>query len=128
MTLPDADQRPVLVFDTMCLVNFAQADRLDVLAEIAVDWERWTTHVVLAEIRANHYGQSVLTYPAPDPSFPASHALTACCSGSRATFREQTRHFVDRPSRRLGPTPSCRRTRWPGAGSASRIGIRIVDS
>lgn len=43
--------RPVLVLDTMCLVHFARADRLDVLPEFVVDWECWTTSVVMAEIR-----------------------------------------------------------------------------
>lgn len=38
-------------FDTMCLAHFARAERLDVLSELLVGHECWTTTVVLAELR-----------------------------------------------------------------------------
>jgi predicted nucleic acid-binding protein len=38
-------------FDTTCLAHFARAERLDVLRELLVEHECWTTTVVLAEIR-----------------------------------------------------------------------------
>jgi hypothetical protein len=36
-----------LVFDTMCLSHFALAERLDVLRDLVVDSECWTTGVVV---------------------------------------------------------------------------------
>jgi hypothetical protein len=38
-------------FDTTCLAHFARAERLDVLRELLIDHECWTTTVVLAELR-----------------------------------------------------------------------------
>ena len=45
-------------FDTMCLAHFARAERLDVLRELLIGQECWTTTVVLAELR-----QGVESYP-----------------------------------------------------------------
>ena len=42
---------PVWVLDAMCLSHFARAERLDVLRDLLVDKECWTTQVVLEEIR-----------------------------------------------------------------------------
>lgn len=41
----------VLVFDTMCLSAFARADRLDVLRDLVVDRDCWSTRVVVEELR-----------------------------------------------------------------------------
>jgi len=41
----------VLVFDATCLSHFARAERLDVLRDLLVDKECWTTRVVLEEVR-----------------------------------------------------------------------------
>jgi hypothetical protein len=40
---------PVWVLDAMCLSHFARAERLDVLRDLLVDKECWTTQVVLEE-------------------------------------------------------------------------------
>lgn len=42
----------ILVFDTTCLSHHARADRLDMLRELLVDRECWTTEVVRDELRA----------------------------------------------------------------------------
>ena len=39
-----------LFFDTVCLSHFARADRLDVLRDLLVEWECWTTTVVRSEL------------------------------------------------------------------------------
>jgi len=49
----------VWVFDAMCLSHFARAERLDVLRDLLVDKECWTTQVVLEEVR-----KGIATYPA----------------------------------------------------------------
>jgi predicted nucleic acid-binding protein len=41
----------ILVLDATCLIHFARAERLDVLGELLVDGECWTTRVVLEELR-----------------------------------------------------------------------------
>jgi predicted nucleic acid-binding protein len=41
---------PVWVLDAMCLSHFGRADRLDVLRDLLVDKECWTTQVVLEEL------------------------------------------------------------------------------
>jgi len=51
--------KPVWVFDAMGLSHFARAERLDVLRDLLVDKECWTTQVVLEEVR-----KGVTTYPA----------------------------------------------------------------
>ena len=43
----------------MCLSHFARAERLDVLRDLLVDKECWTTQVVLEEVK-----KGVATYPA----------------------------------------------------------------
>ena len=40
---------PVWVIDAMCLSHFARAERLDVLRDLLVDKECWTTQVVLIQ-------------------------------------------------------------------------------
>jgi predicted nucleic acid-binding protein len=40
----------VLVLDAMCLSHFARAERLDVLRDLLIDKECWTTRVVLEEL------------------------------------------------------------------------------
>jgi hypothetical protein len=50
---------PVWVLDAMCLSHFARAERLDVLRDLLVDKECWTTQVVLEEVR-----QGVAAHPA----------------------------------------------------------------
>lgn len=55
MTTPVADpQLPhtPLFFDTMCLSHFARADRLDVLRDLLVERQCWTTTVVRNELAA----------------------------------------------------------------------------
>jgi len=42
---------PVWVIDAMCLSHFVRAERLDVLRDLLVDKECWTTQVVLEELR-----------------------------------------------------------------------------
>jgi predicted nucleic acid-binding protein len=41
---------PVLVLDAMPLIHFGRAERLDVLRDLLVDKEYWTTQVVLEEL------------------------------------------------------------------------------
>jgi hypothetical protein len=41
---------PVWVLDAMCLIHFGRAERLDVLRDLLVDKECWTTQVVLEEL------------------------------------------------------------------------------
>jgi predicted nucleic acid-binding protein len=48
----------VWVIDAMCLSHFARAERLDVLRDLLVDKECWTTRVVLEEVR-----QGVAAHP-----------------------------------------------------------------
>jgi predicted nucleic acid-binding protein len=48
----------VWVLDAMCLSHFARAERLDVLRDLLVDKECWTTQVVLEEVR-----RGVAAYP-----------------------------------------------------------------
>ena len=59
MTEQAAVTNSVWVFDAMCLSHFARAERLDVLRDLLVDKECWTTQVVLEEVR-----RGVATYPA----------------------------------------------------------------
>jgi hypothetical protein len=49
----------IWVIDAMCLSHFARAERLDVLRDLLVDKECWTTRVVLEEVK-----QGVTVYPA----------------------------------------------------------------
>jgi hypothetical protein len=42
---------PIWVLDAMCLSHFARAERLDVLRDLLVHKECWTTQVVLEEVR-----------------------------------------------------------------------------
>jgi predicted nucleic acid-binding protein len=44
------DATPPLFFDTMCLSHFARADRLDVLRDLLIEREPWTTTVVRSEL------------------------------------------------------------------------------
>jgi hypothetical protein len=41
----------LLVFDTMCLSHFARAERLDVLRDLVIDRDCWTTGIVVEELR-----------------------------------------------------------------------------
>jgi len=47
---------PVWVLDAMCLIHFGRADRLDVLRDLLVDKECWTTQVVLEELNQGAVG------------------------------------------------------------------------
>ncbi len=58
MTEQGAAVSPVWVLDAMCLSHSARAERLDVLRDLLVDKECWTTRVVLEEVR-----QGVATHP-----------------------------------------------------------------
>jgi predicted nucleic acid-binding protein len=49
-----------LVLDAMCLSHFARAERLDVLRDLLVDKECWTTRVVLEEVRRGVTAHPVL--------------------------------------------------------------------
>jgi hypothetical protein len=40
----------VWVLDAMCLIHFGRAERLDVLRDLLIDKEVWTTQVVLEEL------------------------------------------------------------------------------
>jgi predicted nucleic acid-binding protein len=59
MTGHSAVIRPVRVLDAMCLIHFGRADRLDVLRDLLVDKECWTTQVVVQEL-----GQGAAAHPA----------------------------------------------------------------
>jgi len=59
MTGHSAAIRPVWVLDAMCLIHFGRADRLDVLRDLVVDKECWTTQVVVQEL-----GQGAAAHPA----------------------------------------------------------------
>lgn len=58
MTEQAADVNQVWVIDAMCLSHFARAERLDILRDLLVDKECWTTRVVLEEVK-----QGVAAYP-----------------------------------------------------------------
>lgn len=51
MSTTTSDASKPYCFDTMCLSHFARAERLDVLGELLLQQECWTTTVVLAELR-----------------------------------------------------------------------------
>lgn len=51
MATPNASAVRPYFFDTMCLSHFARADRLDVLRELLLERDCWTTSVVQAELR-----------------------------------------------------------------------------
>jgi predicted nucleic acid-binding protein len=51
VTEQPAAMRPEWVFDAMRLSHFARAERLDVLRDLLVDKECWTTQVVLEEVK-----------------------------------------------------------------------------
>jgi predicted nucleic acid-binding protein len=59
MTEQAAVVNQVWVLDAMCLSHFARAERLDVLRDLLIDKECWTTQVVLEEVR-----QGVAAHPA----------------------------------------------------------------
>lgn len=59
MTEEPAVVAPVWVLDATCLSHFARAERLDVLRDLLVDKECWTTRVVLEEL-----DKGVAEYPA----------------------------------------------------------------
>jgi hypothetical protein len=59
MTEQAAVIKQVWVLDAMCLSHFARAERLDVLRDLLLDKECWTTQVVLEEVR-----QGVAAHPA----------------------------------------------------------------
>ncbi|GAA1757835.1 hypothetical protein [Luedemannella helvata] len=52
-----------LFFDTMCLSHFARAERLDVLRDLTLDQDCWTTTVVRSELAAGavHYPELAQT-------------------------------------------------------------------
>lgn len=50
----------VLVLDTMLLSHFTLAERLDVLQDLLIDTECWTTQVVIEELRAGAAGRPEL--------------------------------------------------------------------
>jgi len=51
----------VLVLDAMSLIHFGRADRLDVLRDLLVDKDCWTTQVVLGELRGGADAHPELT-------------------------------------------------------------------
>ncbi len=57
---PDAVS-PVWVLDAMCLIHFGRAERLDVLRDLLVDKECWTTQVVLEELNQGAVAHPELT-------------------------------------------------------------------
>lgn len=57
MTAPAASQ-PAVVLDTTCLSHFARAERLDVLRDLLIGRDCWTTGVVLDELN-----RGVIAYP-----------------------------------------------------------------
>lgn len=58
MTEQLAVANPVWVLDAMCLIHFGRAERLDVLRDLLVGKECWTTQVVLEELH-----QGAVTHP-----------------------------------------------------------------
>ena len=58
MTEQAAEVNQVWVIDAMWLSHFARAERLDILRDLLVDKECWTTRVVLEEVK-----QGVAAYP-----------------------------------------------------------------
>jgi hypothetical protein len=57
VTSPSAVPAP-LVLDATCLSHFARADRLDVLRDLLLGKDCWTTETVLAELN-----QGIADYP-----------------------------------------------------------------
>jgi predicted nucleic acid-binding protein len=53
--------RQVWVLDAMCLIHFGRAERLDVLRDLLVDKECWTTQVVVEELRQGSTAHPELT-------------------------------------------------------------------
>ena len=51
----------VWVLDAMCLIHFGRAERLDVLRDLLVDKECWTTQVVLGEVHRGAVAHPELT-------------------------------------------------------------------
>lgn len=49
------------MLDTMCLNHFALAERLDVLRDLVIDRECWTTGVVVEELRQGATGHPLLS-------------------------------------------------------------------
>ena len=58
MTEQSETVRSVRVLDAMCLIHFGRAERLDVLRDLLVGKECWTTQVVLEEL-----SQGVAAHP-----------------------------------------------------------------
>ncbi|MFI6821259.1 hypothetical protein ACIBJE_09920 [Micromonospora sp. NPDC050187] len=56
-----AQANRVLVLDTMVLHHFTLADRLDVLQDLLMDADCWTTHVVIEELRVGAATRPELT-------------------------------------------------------------------
>lgn len=52
----------VWVIDAMCLSHFARAERLDILRDLLVDKECWTTRVVLEEVKQGVGAYSALNH------------------------------------------------------------------
>ena len=46
----DRAVKSALVLDATCLSHFARAERLDVLRDLLIGWECWTTRTVLEEL------------------------------------------------------------------------------
>jgi predicted nucleic acid-binding protein len=64
--------KAVWVLDAMCMSHFARADRLDVLRDLLVDKECWTTQVVIEEV-----SRGVAAHPALDDVLAADWLMTA---------------------------------------------------
>jgi hypothetical protein len=78
----------VWVLDAMCLSHFARADRLDVLRDLLVDKECWTTQVVLEEV-----SRGVAAHPALNNVLAADWLKIA-----QLDTLNEIRHFASRAS------------------------------
>ena len=56
----------------MCMSHFARADRLDVLRDLLVDKECWTTQVVLEEVSRGVAVHPALNVVLTAPSLPGA--------------------------------------------------------
>ena len=75
MTAASAIAAP-LVLDATCLSHFARADRLDVLRDLLVGKECWTTEIVLAELNRCATGHRLPCTGTGFPAYARQHKLT----------------------------------------------------
>lgn len=83
-------RRPRLVLDATCLSHFARAERLDVLRDLLVDKECWTTRVVLEELdKGVAWTRSSSSRPGSAVQVPVSVTSARPVSSQRRNFTVQ---------------------------------------